>query len=79
MNSHNQIEMQHNELKIIKIELENGSEILIWNVGYELDSVKIRVQDKNTKEVQNINIKSKIKQVKIFDDQKMTVTHESKK
>lgn len=79
MNSHNQIEMQHNELKILKIELENGSEILIWNVGYELDSVKIRVQDKDTKEVQNINIKSKIKQVKIFDDQKMTVTHESKK
>ena len=77
--SHKNIDVQHNDIRIIKVSLDNNSEILIWNVGYEINSVKVRINDTSAGEVQMVNIPGKIKEVKILDNQELSFSHESKK
>jgi hypothetical protein len=81
---HKEITMQHNDLRVVQIVLEDGSEILIWNVGYEDGSVGVRIEDKvgssesSAGEVHKISLSSKLKSIKIMDDQEMSFTHTGK-
>ena len=78
------ISMEHSELKVIRVKLDNGSEILIWNVGYEDGSVGVRIEDtsgslaQGTEGHHRMSLSGKLKSVEILDSENMYFTHTSK-
>ena len=69
----NVIETYHNELKIVQIRLEDGSELLVWKSA--LGGTRIQIINSETKERSELSIDSSIEFIKILDDQNLVFKH----